>query len=195
MPRLPEDPDAALMLRFRAGEEAAFDALVEKFQAPVYNYILRHVGRAEDAEDLAQNVFVQVARSAPRYQPTARFTTWLFTIARNLCLNEYRRRGRHPLQSLEQAATDHPEAEPPQYADPSARPASETLIEQEFQSRVLAAIRRLPENQRSAVMLCRYEEMPYEEIAKVLGISLSATKSVLHRARETLKRELRDLLE
>lgn len=194
MPRFPEDPDAALMLRFRAGDEAAFEALVEKFQGPVYNYVLRHVGNADDAEEIAQNVFVQIARGAARYQPTARFTTWLFTIARNLCLNEYRRRGRHPLQSLEQAATDQPGAEAPQYADPSARTASETLIEREFHARVLAAIGRLPENQRTAVMLCRYEEMPYEEIAKVLGLSLSATKSVLHRAREALKRELRDLL-
>jgi RNA polymerase sigma-70 factor (ECF subfamily) len=194
MPQLPEDPDAALMVRFRAGEERAFDALVEKFQGPVFNYVLRHVGNMDDAEDIAQNVFVQVARSAGRYKPTARFTTWLFTIARNLCLNEYRRRQRHPLQSLEQGASNDPEAEPPQYADPSARPAHDELVEREFQSRVLAAIQRLPEKQRTAVMLCRYEELPYEDIATVLGVSVGATKSLLHRAREALRAELRDIL-
>ncbi|MCC7519542.1 MAG: sigma-70 family RNA polymerase sigma factor [Verrucomicrobiae bacterium] len=194
MPRPPEDSDAALMLRFRAGEEAAFEALVAKFQGPIYHYVLRHVGNAADAEDIAQNVFVQAARGAGRYTPTARFTTWLFTIARNLCLNEYRRRGRHPLQSLEQAASDDPEASPFQHVDRAARPAPDELIEREFQVRVAAAIGRLPEKQRTAVMLCRYEEMPYEEIAKVLGVSVSATKSLLHRAREALKAELREIL-
>ncbi len=182
------------MVRFRNGDESAFDGLVEKFKGPVYNFICRQVGNVPEAEDIAQNVFVQVARSAARYEASAKFTTWLFTIARNLCLNEFRRRQRHPLQSLQDTMSDDPEAEPAQFADLSARsPALETS-EKELQRHVLAAIHRLPENQRTAILLCRFEGLPYEEIARVLETSVSATKSLLHRARETLKLELREFL-
>ena len=182
------------MVRFRNGDESAFDGLVEKFKGPVYNFICRQIGRVPEAEDIAQNVFVQVARSAARYEVNAKFTTWLFTIARNLCLNEFRRRQRHPLQSLQDTMSDDPEAEPAQFADLSARsPALETS-EKELQRHVLAAIHRLPENQRTAILLCRFEGLPYEEIARVLETSVSATKSLLHRARETLKLELREFL-
>ncbi len=194
MPSLPEDPDAALMLRLRDGDELAFNTLLEKFQGPIYNFVFRQVGREEDAEDIAQNVFVQLYRSAPRYQPTARFTTWLFTIARNLCLNEFRRRQRHPLLSLGATFSDDPEAEPTQFADPKARSPSLEISEKELRERLLAAIQKLPENQRTAIMLCRYEGLAYEEIAQVLGASVGATKSLLHRARETLKNELHEFL-
>src|ERR1051325_6825959 len=102
------DPDAALMLRVKRGDPAAFTALVEKYKQPVMNLIGRTLRDPTEAEDLAQNVFVQVYKSAHRYRITARFSTWLFTIARNLCLNEIRRRSRHPAESLE---APHPELE------------------------------------------------------------------------------------
>src|SRR5215510_7670624 len=105
MPANP-DPDAALMLRVKQGDTAAFTELVEKYKQPVMNLVYRTLRDATEAEDLAQNVFVQVYKSAPRYRTTARFTTWLFTIARNLCLNEIRRRSRHPAESLD---VSHPE--------------------------------------------------------------------------------------
>ncbi|MBI4028572.1 MAG: sigma-70 family RNA polymerase sigma factor [Verrucomicrobia bacterium] len=194
MPPPLDDPDAALMLRYRDGDESAFDALVEKFKSPVFNYVCRQVNNMDDAEDIAQNVFVQVYKSAERYEPTARFTTWLFTIARNLCLNEFRRRDRHPLQSLEETVTDDPASAPTQIADPRARSPAIEVSEKELQGRVLAAIQKLPENQRTAVLLCRYDGMAYEEIAQVLNTSVSATKSLLHRARETLRNELREFL-
>src|SRR5499426_2194654 len=107
MPANP-DPDAALMLRVKQGDTAAFTELVEKYKQPVMNLIYRTLRDATEAEDLAQNVFVQVYKSAHRYKTTARFTTWLFTIARNLCLNEIRRRSRHPAESLD---ASHPEQE------------------------------------------------------------------------------------
>jgi RNA polymerase sigma-70 factor, ECF subfamily len=193
-PSFSDDPEAKLMLRFKEGDESAFDQLMEKFKAPVLNYIVRQIGSIDDAEDIAQNVFVQVYKSAERYEPTAKFTTWLFTIARNLCLNEFRRRQRHPVQSLEQTLSDDPEAEPAQLPDPKARSPSQETVDTELQQCILAAIQRLPENQRTAVLLCRYDGLAYEEIAKVLNTSVSATKSLLHRARETLKEELKEIL-
>src|SRR6185503_11509089 len=100
------DPDAALMLRVKQGDAAAFTQLVDKYKQPVMNLAYRTLRDVTEAEDLAQNVFVQVYKSAGRYQPAAKFSTWLFTIARNLCLNEIRRRSRHPAESLDQTHAD-----------------------------------------------------------------------------------------
>ncbi len=194
MSQLPDDPDAALMMRFRNGDEAAFGGLVEKFKGPVFNYICRQTGNCDEAEDIAQNVFVQVYKSANRYEPRAKFTTWLFTIARNLCLNEYRRRQRHPLQSLQETMTGDPSSDPVQFADPTSRSPVVELAEKELRERILAAIQNLPEDQRTAVLLCRYEGLSYEEIAKVLRITEKATKSLLHRARKALKQEFNGIL-
>jgi RNA polymerase sigma-70 factor, ECF subfamily len=191
---LSSDPDAALMVRFCQGDESAFDTLVEKHKAPILNYIYRQIGNLDEAEDIAQTVFVQVYKSAERYEPSAKFTTWLFTIARNLCLNEFRRRQRHPVQSIHETGNEDSEFEERQFIDASARSPALEISEKELQEHILMAIQKLPENQRTAVLLCRYEGLPYEDIAKVLEISVSATKSLLHRARETLKLELKDFL-
>ncbi len=190
----PDDPDAALMMRFRNGDETAFDGLVEKFKMPVLNYICRQIGNMNEAEDIAQNVFVQIFKSANRYEPSAKFTTWLFTIARNLCLNEFRRRQRHPLQSLQETISDDSKSTQAQFEDPTVRSPDVEASEKELQKHILAAIQKLPENQRTAVLLCRYEGLSYEEIARVLDTTVSATKSLLHRARETLKRDLHEFL-
>jgi RNA polymerase sigma-70 factor (ECF subfamily) len=187
------DPDAELMLRVKRGDEAAFAALVERYQQPVFNLIYRSLPDATEAEDLAQAVFVQVFKSAARYQPTARFSTWLFTIARNLCLNELRRRSRHPAEPLEPAEStdDHP---PRQYPDRQTAGPVESLLRGELERKTEEAIRDLPENQRTALLLCQQDELAYEEIAAVLGCSLAATKSLIHRARETLKARLKPYL-
>ncbi|HKI69293.1 MAG TPA: sigma-70 family RNA polymerase sigma factor, partial [Verrucomicrobiae bacterium] len=100
------DPDAALMLQVKRGDRAAFTLLVEKYKQPVVNLIARTLRDETEAEDLAQNVFVQIYKSAHRYRTSAKFSTWLFTIARNICLNEIRRRSRHPAESLD---APHPE--------------------------------------------------------------------------------------
>src|SRR5260221_4413812 len=100
------DPDAALMLRVKRGDTVAFSELVDKYKQPVTNLIFRILRDATEAEALAQNVFIQVYKSAHRYEASARFTTWLFTIARNLCLNEIRRRSRHPADSIEASQSE-----------------------------------------------------------------------------------------
>ena len=189
------DPDAALMLRVKQGDGGAFTELVEKYKQPVLNLAFRTLRDRTEAEDLAQNVFVQVWKAAPRYEPTAKFSTWLFTIARNLCLNEIRRRTRHPAESLDQTRDDADDQPLYQVEDKRVAPATEVLLRGELVEKVDAALAVLPENQRTALLLCRQEELSYEEIAAVLGCSLSATKSLIHRARETLKLKLKPYLQ
>jgi RNA polymerase sigma-70 factor (ECF subfamily) len=188
------DPDAALMLRVKQGDRAAFAALVEKYQQPVMNFIYRTLRDETEAEDLAQNVFLQVYKSAYRYKRSAKFSTWLFTIARNLCLNEIRRRSRHPAESLD---ATHPESEDQplrQFEDKENPLPGESLLQQELTEKIEQALAELPENQRTALLLCRQDELSYEEIAEVLDCSLSATKSLIHRGRETLKQKLKPYL-
>jgi len=189
------DPDAALMLRVKQGDAAAFTQLVEKYKQPIMNLVWRTVRDETEAEDIAQNVFVQAWKSAPRYQATAKFSTWLFTIARNLCLNEFRRRSRHPAESLDQMRDDSDDQPLFQVVDKRIRGAQDELLQGELEHKVDAVIGALPENQRIALALCRQEELSYEEIAEVLGCSLSATKSLIHRARETLKARLKPYLQ
>jgi RNA polymerase sigma-70 factor (ECF subfamily) len=189
------DPDAALMLRVKQGDAAAFTALVEKYKQPVMNLAWRTLRDETEAEDLAQNVFVQAWKSAERYQATAKFSTWLFTIARNLCLNEIRRRSRHPAESLDQTRDESDEQPLYQVVDKRIAAAPEAMLGDELVHKVDAALADLPENQRLALALCRQEELSYEEIAAVLGCSLSATKSLIHRARETLKMRLKPYLQ
>lgn len=189
------DPDAALMLRVKQGDTAAFTSLVEKYKQPVMNLAWRTLRDETEAEDLAQNVFVQVWKSAARYQATAKFSTWLFTIARNLCLNEIRRRVRHPAESLDQTRDDSEEQPLHQIVDKRIAGAPDELLRSELERKVDESLAALPENQRLALALCRQEELSYEEIAAVLGCSLSATKSLIHRARETLKTRLKPYLQ
>jgi len=188
------DPDTELMLRVKRGDLEAFAALVEKYKQPVMNLVYRTLPDAAEAEDLAQNVFVQVYKSARRYQPTAKFSTWLFTIARNLCLNEIRRRTRHPAESIDQPSMPDLADTARQVADVRHTSPGDALLEHELHAKIEEAIRALPENQRFALLLCRQEELSYEEIGRVIGCSLSATKSLIHRARETLKERLRPYL-
>lgn len=188
------DPDAALMLLVKQGDSGAFEQLVDKYKQPVMNLAFRMLRDATEAEDLAQNVFVQVYKSAHRYQIASKFSTWLFTIARNLSLNEIRRRSRHPTDSMD---ANHPEQDDQplhQYEDKKTFSPPDRLLQGELEQKIDEAMAELPENQRTAILLCRQDELSYEEIAKVLDCSLSATKSLIHRGRETLKQKLKPYL-
>ena len=194
MPAQP-DPDAALMLRAKRGDRAAFAELVEKYKQPVMNFVFRSLRDEIEAEDLAQNVFLQAYKSRTRYKQTAKFSTWLFTIARNLCLNEIRRRSRHPAESIEEMHAEHEDQPRQQYEDKSQIAPPEKLLHGELAQKIEEALAELPENQRTAILLCRQDELSYEEIAEVLDCSLSATKSLIHRGRETLKEKLKPYLQ
>jgi RNA polymerase sigma-70 factor, ECF subfamily len=190
------DPETVLMLRVKEqGDLSAFEDLVERYKQPIVNLVGRTLGDATEAEDLAQMVFVQVFKSAHRYQPSARFSTWIYTIARNLCLNELRRRSRHPAESLDAPTPESEEQHSPrQLEDQRITSAPDSLLHQELQQKIAEALQSLPENQRTAILLCREQDVSYEEIASVLGITLSATKSLIHRGRETLKQKLKPYL-
>ncbi len=188
------EPDAALMLRVKQGDTEAFALLVDKYKQPVMNLAYRMLHDAVEAEDLAQVVFVQVYKSADRYKVNSKFTTWLFTIARNLCLNEIRRRSRHPAESLDEPHPDLEDQPRHQFEDTRGFSPPETLLHGELEQKIEEAVNALPENQRAALVLCRQDELSYDDIAKVLGCSLSATKSLIHRGRETLKEKLKPYL-
>jgi RNA polymerase sigma-70 factor (ECF subfamily) len=188
------DPDAVLMLRVKRGDRLAYAGLVDKYKQPVMNFIYRSLRDETEAEDLAQNVFLQVYKSRSRYKQTAKFSTWLFTIARNLCLNEIRRRSRHPAESLEETHAENEDQPQRQYEDKTVFLPTENVLHGELAGKIEEALAELPENQRTAILLCRQEELSYEEIAEVLDCSLSATKSLIHRGRETLKEKLKPYL-
>lgn len=188
------DIDAELMLRVKTGDIAAFEALVEKYKQPVINLIARTISDPTEAEDLAQNVFVQAYKSAGRYAASAKFSTWLFTIARNLCLNELRRRSRHPADPLDSQMGGDDDAPARQIPDARIEGPAEALLQTELTARIEEALADLPESQRTALLLFREQDMAYEDIAEVMGTSLSATKSMIHRARETLKLRLKPYL-
>jgi RNA polymerase sigma-70 factor (ECF subfamily) len=191
----PEDPDAALMLRVKGGDMEAFEALVEKYKGPIINVMFRMIRDLDEAEDLAQNVFLRVYQSADRYQASAKFSTWIFTIARHLCLNEIRRRARHPEDSLESSQSESDDQPARQFQDNRTFSPPQAFLHGELERKIQQAVAELPEKQRLAVTLCQEQELSYEEIAEVLECSLSATKSLIHRGRETLKQKLKPYLQ
>jgi len=189
------DPDAALMLRVKQGDMQAFADLVDKYKQAVMNLANRMLRDATEAEDLSQMVFVQVFKSAHRYKVSSKFSTWLFTIARNLCLNEIRRRSRHPTDSLEARSSEPWEPSAPQFEDKAVVSPPDRLLHGELEAKIQHTLAELPEKQRLAILLCRQEDFSYEDIARVLGSSVSATKSLIYRGRETLKQKLKPYLE
>jgi RNA polymerase sigma-70 factor, ECF subfamily len=189
--RSPEDAeDIRLMALVGAGDDGAFEQLVERHQRLVIGTVGRMLGSGSDAEDIAQQVFVRVWKNAKRYEPRAKFTTWLLKITRNLVFNELRRRSRHPQVPLQ---SESDEEERPLKDEQAVAPDA-SLLERELQQAVDAAIANLPETQRMAVVLRRYEELSYEEIAAAMDQSVSAVKSLLFRARTELRENLQRYL-
>src|SRR6266481_260865 len=129
------DPDAALMLRVKQGDTAAFEQLVDKYKQPVMNVVYRMLRDATEAEDVAQNVFVQVYKSASRYEVSSKFSTWLFTIARNLCLNEIRRRSRHPAESIDAPYYEQEDLPRQQFEDKKTSSPPEKLLHGELEQK------------------------------------------------------------
>lgn len=191
------DVDAELMLRLKQGGTDAPEALaqlVERWKQPVVHFLFRSLPDAEEAEDLALSVFTQLWKSAARYQNSARFSTFLFTIARNLCLNELRRRSRHPAVSLDEPHSEDESHPLRQLEDVRQAPPDQVMQGEELIEKINEALAALPEKQRTAIVLCRDTELSYDEIADILGTSVPATKSLIHRGRESLKARLKPYL-
>ncbi|HSC46217.1 MAG TPA: sigma-70 family RNA polymerase sigma factor [Candidatus Acidoferrum sp.] len=189
--------DVQLMLDVKAGDEQSFGLLLQRYRTPLVNFLYRMVRSREQAEDLAQEVFIRVYRAREEYVPSAKFTTWLFRIATNLALNSLRD---HRHQKLE-VSMDAPliadaedgDEKPFEVADKHPTIEQE-LVEEDRKKMIRHAIEKLPEKQRAAVLLHKYQELDYAEIAKILTISESALKSLLFRAYETLRVELAPLV-
>jgi RNA polymerase sigma-70 factor, ECF subfamily len=184
--------DVQLMLDVKAGDDASFNLLLQKYRTPLINFLYRMVRDTATAEDLAQEVFLRVYRARKQYSPSAKFTTWLFRIATNLALNSVRDNRHRQMDVSIDAPVEEDEA-------PLQLPAREMRIDEHMIERdradfIRQAIASLPEKQRVAVLLHKYEEMDYAEIAKILECSESALKSLLFRAYETLRVQLAPLV-
>ena len=188
----PRDNDdarlVALMLRVREGDEAAFREIVEATEDRLYGTIAKMLGGVEGAEDLAQRVYLRIWQARGRYEQRSKFSTWMFSIMHRLVLNERRGRARRSVVFRAPRADETPR-------DPVTRdlPSGEASAA-ELAAEIDAALAALPDDQRTAMVLRRYDEMPYEEIAEVIGTTVSAVKSLLFRARETLRLKLKEWL-
>ena len=178
--------DIRLMLLVAGGDTAAFETLIERHQALVAGTVARMLGSNSDVEDISQQVFIRVWKSAGRYVARAKFTTWLLKITRNLVFNEMRRAKRHPHVPVQIDA----ETEELPIKDEATATPDATLLQAELQRAIESAITELPDAQRMALVLRRYEELSYEEIADVLELSVPAVKSLLFRARTELRERL-----
>jgi RNA polymerase sigma-70 factor (ECF subfamily) len=184
------EPDAELMLRVKEGDSASFERLLGKYRSPVIGYLYRMVQDQGVAEELAQEVFLRVYRARSSYEPAAKFTTWLFRIATHLALNSLRdRRFERGRQSLDEVSGDAPAI---QLVDRRSNREQELVAEANLLE-IRQAVAALPEKQRAAVLMHKYQEMDYAQIGAVLGCSTSAVKSLLFRAYETLRGRLSHL--
>jgi RNA polymerase sigma-70 factor, ECF subfamily len=181
------DFDAELMLRVKEGDGASFAILLEKHRLPVIHFLYRMVQNQAVAEELAQEVFLRVYRSRESYEPTAKFTTWLFRIATHLALNSLRDGKK---QRLEERLDDDSSEMPVRQVSDRRPSAEQAMVYEARLDEVRRAVAMLPEKQRAAVLMHKYEEMEYSQIAKVLNCSESAVKSLLFRAYETLRARL-----
>src|SRR5271170_3178215 len=192
-------PDAAAsdveaMLRVKTGDESAFAYLVQKYRRPMIGFMYRLCHNPSTAEELAQEVFLRVYRSRTSYEPSAKFTTWLYRIATNLAVNNARdTRHERPENTVRLDEPDQETGTTPDLADESLS-AEEQILKRERLAAIRSKVNALPERQRVAVIMHKYQQMDYREIANVLKLSESATKSLLFRAYETLREQLKEFV-
>jgi RNA polymerase sigma-70 factor (ECF subfamily) len=186
--------DVDAMLRVKTGDESAFAYLVQKYRRPMVGFMYRLCHNPSTAEELAQEVFLRVYRSRTSYEPSAKFTTWLYRIATNLAVNHARdTRHERPANTVRLDEPDQETGTTPDLADDSLT-AEEQLLKRERLAAIRSKVNALPERQRVAVIMHKYQQMDYREIAGVLKLSESATKSLLFRAYETLREQLKEFV-
>ena len=186
--------DAEVMLRVKGGDQSAFDYLVQKYRRPLVSFMYRMARNTAAAEDLAQEVFLRVYRSRASYEASAKFTTWLYRIATNLAVNHARdtRKDRPEVT----VSLDEPDEETGTTLDvaDSTISAEEALVRRERMLAIRSKVEALPERQKMAVIMHKYQQMDYKQISEVLKLSESATKSLLFRAYETLREQLKEFV-
>jgi RNA polymerase sigma-70 factor (ECF subfamily) len=186
--------DAEVMLRVKAGDETAFAYLVQKYRRPMVSFMYRMSRNSAAAEDLAQEVFLRVYRSRESYEASAKFTTWLYRIATNLAVNHARDTRHERPENM--VSLDEPDPETGLTVDvpDGSATAEEMLVKRERMAAIRQRVQALPERQRMAVIMHKYQQMDYRQIAEVLKLSESATKSLLFRAYETLRGQLKEFV-
>ena len=182
--------DEDLMMKCRKGDTSAFELLVRRYQNPLINYIHRFINDYHRAEDLSQETFLRVFKSASRYKPTASFKSWLYTIATNLCRNEVRNRSRRNTCFLEELVEEGEDVYHTEIMR-DTRYLPDVLLEKKEQRQIIRkTLAQLPDNQRIALTLVTYQDLRYEEVAEILGCSVGAVKALIHRARQKMKKLL-----
>jgi len=184
-------PSEGLMARIAEGDEDAFEILVNRHQTSVLNLIYRFIGDRTQAKDFAQEVFIRVWQAAKTYKHEAKFTTWLYRITTNLCLNELKSARRRKWFSFNRSDENGKHTFEETLSD-SGPSAEDLLLEKERSRQISDALQDLPDNQRMALVLKRYDDLSYHEIAKVIGCSVSAVESLLVRAKRTLQEKLKN---
>ncbi len=182
------------MLRFQGGDKQAFGKLVQRNTERIHALVYRFLGDPDQVDDLTQEAFLRVYRTAPRYKPTAKFGTWLYRIVANLSHNVVRAQHRRYVRSLEASLGEDGQLEDSDYEDHNGSPLA-SLGADELAREVADAVKALPPNQRAAVVLNEYDQKNYAEIAEVLGCSSTAVKSTLYRARTKLRNSLSHYLQ
>lgn len=188
-----EASDERLAVYARRGDAAAFAALVQRYEAPLFRYVRRMLGNAADAEDVFQETFLRVHQHLDRYRADAPFRPWLYSIATNLCRDRLRSRRRHPMVALESPLSGNPDG--PRWSErlASGAPSPDSAAcADETAERLQAALSKLPVKQRAVFLMARYEGLLYEEIAKSLRIPVGTVKSRMNKAVKFLMTELRD---
>jgi RNA polymerase sigma-70 factor (ECF subfamily) len=180
-----------LMARIARGDEDAFEILVNRHQTSILNLIYQFIGDRTQAKDLAQEVFIRVWQAAKTYKPEAKFTTWIYRITANLCFNELKSARRKRWFSFNWSDEDGEHTLEETLSD-NAPSAEEILLEKERSRQISDAIQSLPDNQRMALVLKRYDDLSYQEIAQIIGCSVSAVESLLVRAKRTLQKKLKN---
>jgi RNA polymerase sigma-70 factor (ECF subfamily) len=186
--------DADVMLRVKAGDDSAFEYLVQKYRRQMISFMYRMSHNSAAAEDLAQEVFLRVYRSRTNYEPSAKFTTWLYRIATNLAVNHARdTRHERPENTVNLDQPDSETGQTPDVPDSSIT-VEEAILRRERLAAIRQKVQALPERQKIAVLMHKYQQMDYKQIAEVLKLSESATKSLLFRAYETLRVQLKEFV-
>ncbi len=183
------ESDIELMMRAKSGDDSAFTDLMRRHYKGLVNYIYRFTNNRESSEDLAQEVFLRVYRSTKTYTPQAKFSTWLYKIATNLCFTNVKAKGREKNVSL-----DEMEENIGDLKDSKSEKADDVIYRSEIKNAIFEALETLPEKERVSIILCKYEELPYEEVAEVLGCTVGAVKTHVYRGRMKLVEKLKPYL-
>jgi len=191
---LADETDEALMVRYQEGQAKAFEVLLGRHRRPIFNFILRYVGLRDVAEDLVQETFLRVIKAAGSYRAQAKFTTWLYTIARNLCTDQSRRAKHRKARSLDAPLSNDAEAGTLQDVIPSDEPGAERgAMDAQFRGVLASALASLSEEQREVFLMRELSGMPFREIAEVVGAPENTVKSRMRYALEKLREVLVDL--